>query len=78
MTAGRVRFPCEIPGSRAGKLIALVTGANKGLGKETARSLAEQGHTVLIGCRNLELGQQAVKELTSIGSPVEAICLDVS
>ena len=31
--------------------VTLVTGANKGLGYETARQLIEQGHTVYIGAR---------------------------
>ncbi len=34
--------------------ITLVTGANKGIGYETARLLGEQGHTVLLGCRDAQ------------------------
>lgn len=41
----------------------LVTGANKGLGKETARLLVEAGHTVWIGARDHERGAAAAAEL---------------
>jgi NAD(P)-dependent dehydrogenase (short-subunit alcohol dehydrogenase family) len=36
-----------------------ITGANKGLGRETARRLVELGHTVLLGARDTEQGQRA-------------------
>lgn len=41
----------------------LITGANKGLGKATARLLVEAGHTVYVGARNEELGRAAADEL---------------
>jgi NAD(P)-dependent dehydrogenase (short-subunit alcohol dehydrogenase family) len=43
--------------------VTLITGANKGLGYETARQLIEQGHTVYIGARSAERGEQASSEL---------------
>jgi NAD(P)-dependent dehydrogenase (short-subunit alcohol dehydrogenase family) len=43
--------------------ITLVTGANKGLGYETARQLGRAGHTVYIGARDTERGQAAAREL---------------
>jgi NAD(P)-dependent dehydrogenase (short-subunit alcohol dehydrogenase family) len=43
--------------------IALVTGANKGIGKEIARQLGEAGYRVLVGSRDLGRGQQAAAEL---------------
>jgi NAD(P)-dependent dehydrogenase (short-subunit alcohol dehydrogenase family) len=41
----------------------LVTGANKGLGRETARRLVAEGPTVYIGARDAERGREAAEEL---------------
>jgi len=43
--------------------IALVTGANKGIGLETARQLAHKGFHVYLGARNEEAGQTAAEKL---------------
>jgi len=43
--------------------VTLITGANKGLGYETARELVGRGHTVYIGARNIERGEAAAAEL---------------
>jgi NAD(P)-dependent dehydrogenase (short-subunit alcohol dehydrogenase family) len=43
--------------------VTFITGANKGLGYETARRLAALGHTVLLGARDPELGQAAADRL---------------
>jgi NAD(P)-dependent dehydrogenase (short-subunit alcohol dehydrogenase family) len=43
--------------------ITLITGANKGLGYETARQLIEAGQTVYIGARSVERGENAAAEL---------------
>lgn len=45
------------------KKVALVTGANKGIGYETARQLAQKGITVLLGARDEVKGEEAAKEL---------------
>lgn len=43
--------------------ITFITGANKGLGYETARRLAELGHTVIIGARDKQRGEEAASQL---------------
>src|SRR5437016_1583981 len=48
--------------------VALVTGANKGIGKEIARGLARLGITVLLGARDPERGALAVSELDADGT----------
>ena len=41
----------------------ILTGANAGLGRDAARILAEKGARVILACRNLETGGQAVEEI---------------
>ncbi len=55
--------------------VALVTGANKGIGLQIAKDLAGRGLTVLVGSRNLDDGETAAK---SIGANAHAIQLDVT
>ncbi|MFC8347275.1 SDR family oxidoreductase [Streptomyces sp. NPDC057280] len=43
--------------------ITLITGANKGLGYETARQLIDAGHTVYVGARDAERGRRAAEQL---------------
>jgi NAD(P)-dependent dehydrogenase (short-subunit alcohol dehydrogenase family) len=43
--------------------VTLITGANKGLGREVARRLIKEGHTVYIGARSAERGEAAAAEL---------------
>ncbi len=43
--------------------VTLITGANKGLGYETARRLIGEGHTVYVGARSTERGEAAAAEL---------------
>ena len=56
------------------KPVALITGANQGIGLQIAKDLASKGFTVLIGSRNLERGEAAAKE---VGQDAIAIQLDV-
>jgi NAD(P)-dependent dehydrogenase (short-subunit alcohol dehydrogenase family) len=51
--------------------ITLITGANKGLGFETARRLAEDGHTVLLGARDAERGMAAAEQLGVAYLPID-------
>jgi NAD(P)-dependent dehydrogenase (short-subunit alcohol dehydrogenase family) len=58
--------------------VALVTGANKGLGKETARQLAQRGMTVLLGSRDPDRGAAAAGELRADGVAAIPVRLDVT
>ncbi len=57
----------------------LITGANKGVGFETAKQLAQLGNFVFLGSRDLSAGQRAVDQLKAIGiTNVEAIQIEVT
>jgi NAD(P)-dependent dehydrogenase (short-subunit alcohol dehydrogenase family) len=58
--------------------IALLTGANKGIGLEIARQLARAGVTVFLGARDLGRGEAAAKELRCEGVNAIALRLDVT
>jgi NAD(P)-dependent dehydrogenase (short-subunit alcohol dehydrogenase family) len=58
--------------------LAVVTGANRGIGLEVARQLAEKGYHVVLAARDLSKGRAAAEKLTRGGSQVEAAELDVS
>jgi len=60
--------------------VALVTGANSGMGKETARELARMGAEVVLGCRSVERGEAARQEIIeSTGAKaVTVLRLDLS
>jgi NAD(P)-dependent dehydrogenase (short-subunit alcohol dehydrogenase family) len=57
------------------KPVALVTGANQGIGLQIAKDLVTHGFTVLVGSRNIERGEVAAKE---VGPDARAIQLDVT
>jgi NAD(P)-dependent dehydrogenase (short-subunit alcohol dehydrogenase family) len=57
--------------------VALVTGANRGIGLETVKQLAMQGMHVLLGARNEAKGKEAASKLKAEGLEVEFIPLDV-
>jgi NAD(P)-dependent dehydrogenase (short-subunit alcohol dehydrogenase family) len=56
---------------------ALITGANKGIGLETARQLGRQGIEILLGSRDLARGEQAALSLREDGITVHVIQLDM-
>jgi NAD(P)-dependent dehydrogenase (short-subunit alcohol dehydrogenase family) len=60
------------------KRIALITGANKGIGLETARQLGKQGLTVLVGARDETRGTAAAKELRKDGIDAHGVVIDVN
>jgi NAD(P)-dependent dehydrogenase (short-subunit alcohol dehydrogenase family) len=68
----------QIP-SQAGK-IALVTGANSGIGYQAARELARHGAHVLLGCRNEAKGRAALERLLreAPGASAEVVPLDMA
>jgi NAD(P)-dependent dehydrogenase (short-subunit alcohol dehydrogenase family) len=60
------------------KRIALITGANKGIGLETARQLGQQGITVLTGARDETKSSQAAEKLGKEGIDAHGIVIDVN
>jgi NAD(P)-dependent dehydrogenase (short-subunit alcohol dehydrogenase family) len=67
------------PASMSGKL-CIVTGANSGIGKETALGLAQKGARVVMVCRNAEKGRAALEEIRreSGSSQVDLLIADMS
>jgi carbonyl reductase 1 len=61
----------------ATKRVAVVTGANKGIGFEIARKLGNSGMKTILACRNDSLGQEAAHTLVSEGCDVEFYKLDI-
>ena len=57
------------------KPVALVTGANQGIGLQIAKELTAHGYTVLVGSRNLQRGEVAAAE---VGPDARALQLDVT
>ena len=59
------------------KKVALISGANKGIGLETARQLGKQGIAVILGARDLAKGEAAAAELKKEGIDATAMKFDV-
>src|SRR6266436_4905402 len=57
---------------------ALVTGANKGIGREVARQLARKGFHVFVGARNRKAGRKAVDEVVKDAGKASFLEVDVS
>ena len=60
------------------KKVALITGANKGLGLETARQLGHLGIIVVLGARDLQKGEDAAASLRAEGIDARALKLEVT
>ena len=58
--------------------VAVVTGANRGIGREVAQQLAGLGHRVVLGSRDLDRGHRVAAELDPSGQTVVACQLDVA
>src|SRR5262249_37733140 len=68
---GLARMRAETP-------VALVTGANGGIGREVTRQLATAGFVVVAGSRDLGKGERAAREIDPTGHTVTACALDVT
>jgi NAD(P)-dependent dehydrogenase (short-subunit alcohol dehydrogenase family) len=60
------------------KKVALITGANRGIGLETAKQLGEQGVTVLVGARSLSAAEDTAAKLKQSGIDAYPVQLDVA
>ncbi|MER5419046.1 SDR family NAD(P)-dependent oxidoreductase [Streptosporangium roseum] len=58
--------------------VAMITGANKGIGRATAEQLARLGMTVLIGARDPRRGEEAAAALRAAGGDAHAVTLNVT
>jgi NAD(P)-dependent dehydrogenase (short-subunit alcohol dehydrogenase family) len=61
----------------SGVKVALISGANKGLGLETGRQLGKLGYTVLLGSRDALKGEVAARQLRDDGVDARVVKLDV-
>ncbi|XP_045143911.1 retinol dehydrogenase 11 isoform X2 [Echinops telfairi] len=58
LSSGVCTSPVQLPGK-----VAVVTGANTGIGKETAKELAKRGARVYLACRDVQKGELVAKEI---------------
>jgi retinol dehydrogenase-12 len=72
----------EIPQIEARSRVAIVTGANEGIGKVTTRELVRKGWHVIVASRNAEKAQNAIKDIRQVlnmpDTPLDFIQLDLS
>lgn len=74
LAASKSFDPADLTVDLAGRTI-VVTGANAGLGFETARALAARNATVHILCRNKEKGEEAIREIEKTKGPRASLVL---
>jgi NAD(P)-dependent dehydrogenase (short-subunit alcohol dehydrogenase family) len=76
----RMSLPSRLaaPASSTETRVALVTGANKGIGLEVSRQLAQLGIMVMIGARDKDRGLRAAETLAAEGLPVKFLRIDVT
>lgn len=58
--------------------VALITGANKGIGFEVARQLGQAGFTILLGARDASRGDEAANKLRSSGVDARYVLVDLN
>ena len=56
--------------------VAFITGANRGIGFETSKKLAETGVKVILGSRNLNKGKEALEKLSNLGIDADLVQYD--
>ncbi|CAG2173285.1 unnamed protein product [Oppiella nova] len=74
-----MRRKCKSERRLDGKVV-IITGANTGIGKETALQLSLRGAKIYIGCRDLEKAESAVNDIKSVnpGADITSLKLDLS
>src|SRR5215831_780842 len=58
--------------------LALITGANRGIGLQTAKNLGQDGIILLLGARSVAMGEVAAETVRKEGFQAEAVHLDVT
>jgi NADP-dependent 3-hydroxy acid dehydrogenase YdfG len=73
-----MKSPKEFAMNQIQDKIVLITGASSGIGEATARLLAQQGATVVLGARRIDRLQALVTEIQAVGGTAMALALDVT